>query len=115
MTINPEDAKKIFSNDLSPDEQNKWASDLILQNLLNSSKPTDTAWLHICSTYIGGDQDKPVSVPGIVDRINETLYRMGTIRVDRVGFRYRAGYCLMMSQPEWLFEMLIEIAEHGPV
>lgn len=116
MTINPEDAKKIFSIGLSPDEEDKWASELTHQSLrVNSSKLTDAAWLHIHSIYIGGDQDETVPVPGIVDRINKQLQRKETLGVERIQFRCRAEYCLTISQPQWLFEMLIEIAEYGPV
>lgn len=116
VTENPEDAKKMFYNDFSPDQQDKRASKLRHQSLgLYSSKPTDAAWLHVRSTYIGGDQNDTVSVPGIVDRSDETLQRVDTITVDRIEFRCEAGYCLMMSQPQWLFEMLIELAEYEPL
>ena len=116
VTDNPEDAKKIFYNDLSPDRQDKRASELTHQSLgLYSSKPTDAAWLNIRSTYLGGDRNETVSVPGIVDRSDEALQRVETITVDRIEFRCEAGYCLMISQPQWLFEMLRELAEYEPL
>ena len=116
MTVSREDAKRIFYNDLSPDEQDKWASELTHQSLgVYSSKPTYAAWLHIRSTYLGGDQDKTISVPGLVDRIDETLQRMEMIMFDGIEFRCGAGHCLMISQPQWLFEELKGVSERKPV
>ena len=92
VTVNREDARKIFYNNLSPGEQDKWASELTHQSLgVYSSKPTYTAWLHIRSTYVGGDQDKTLYVPGIADRIDETLQRIETITVDRIEFATELG------------------------
>ena len=115
VTVDPEDAKKILYNDISPDEQDKWASDLIHQSLgVYSSKQTYSVWLHVPSTYIGGGQDKTVSMLDIVESIEEAMERMETVTFDRIEFR-AGGHCFMISQLQWLFELLRKVAEHNPV
>ncbi|KAF2649438.1 alpha/beta-hydrolase [Lophiostoma macrostomum CBS 122681] len=104
MTVDvaPADAKRIFYNDLSDEEGNKWARKLKHQSIgVYSSTTTYAAWKYIPSTYVIGKADKTTFTLEAVDYIIKSAREQHPAAFDVVE-ECDGGHCLMISQPEWL-------------
>lgn len=68
FTVTPEDAKRVFYNDLPPEQADKWAAELQPQSAgVYTSVQSYAAWRHIPSTYVIGKQDKTSITREVVD------------------------------------------------
>ena len=106
MNVEPEDAKKIFYNDLSSTEAEKWASELTHQSLgVYSSSQTYAAWRYIPSTYVIGSQDQTTFTPEVVEMIINEAKRQEPSAFDTIE-TCDGGHCLMLSRPQWLADVL---------
>lgn len=106
MTVDPEDAKAIFYNDLSSAKGDEWASKLTHQSLgVYSSTQTYAAWRYIPSTYVIGGQDKTTFTPQVVEMIINGAKIMEPSAFDVIE-KCDGGHCLMISRPEWLAQVL---------
>jgi pimeloyl-ACP methyl ester carboxylesterase len=104
--VSAEDAKRIFYNDLSDAEGDKWAAKLTHQSGgVYGSTTTYAAWRYIPSTYVIGTQDKTTFTPEVVDMIINTARQIQPTAFDVVE-KCDAGHCLMISQPEFLADVL---------
>lgn len=106
MTVDPEDARKIFYHDLSPAEADDWASKLTHQSLgVYSSTQTHAAWRHIPSTYVVGERDRTALTPQAVEMMLDGARRLEPGAFDVVE-RCDGGHCLMIGRPVWPSEVL---------
>jgi pimeloyl-ACP methyl ester carboxylesterase len=106
VTVPLEDAKKIFYNDISPEEGDAWASKLAHQSIgVYTSTTSYAAWRHIPSTYVIGTEDKTTFTPGLVDFIINSARSIEPSAFDVVE-KCDGGHCLMISRPEWLADVL---------
>ena len=106
MTVDPEDAKAIFYNDLSSAKGDEWASKLTHQSLgVYSSTQTYAAWRYIPSTYVIGEQDRTTFTPPVVEMIINGAKNMEPSAFDVIE-KCDGGHCLMISRPEWLAKVL---------
>lgn len=106
MTVNPDDAKRIFYNDMSDEEGNLWASKLSHHSIgVYTSTTSYAAWRYIPSTYVIATQDQTAFTPEVVSFIIDTARKIEPTAFDVVE-RCDAGHCLMISRPEWLADVL---------
>ncbi|MCJ1404792.1 hypothetical protein MMC11_008018 [Xylographa trunciseda] len=106
VTVDPEDAKRIFYYDLSSAEGDEWASKLTHQSVgVYSSTTTYAAWRHIPSTYVIGEREKTTFTPQVVDFIINTAKQLEPSAFDVIE-RCDGGHCLMISYPQWLADVL---------
>ena len=104
--VNPDDAKKIFYNDLSSAEADEWASKLTHQSLgVYSSTQTYAAWRYIPSTFVIGEQDQSTLSPQVVQMMIDGAKQLEPGAFDVVE-RCDGGHCLMISRPRWLADVL---------
>ena len=104
--VEPEDAKRIFYNDISSAEGDEWASKLTHQSLgVYSSTQTHAAWRHIPSTYVIGEQDQTTFTPQVVQMIINGAKQLEPSAFDVVE-KCDGGHCLMISRPQWLADVL---------
>lgn len=104
--VEPEDAKRIFYNDISSAEGDEWASKLTHQSLgVYSSIQTHAAWRHIPSTYVIGEQDQTTFTPQVVQMIINGAKQLEPGAFDVVE-KCDGGHCLMISRPQWLADVL---------
>ena len=104
--VDPEDAKRIFYNDISSAEGDEWASKLTHQSLgVYSSTQTYAAWRHIPSTYVIGEQDQTTFTPQVVQMIINGAKQLEPSAFDVVE-KCDGGHCLMISRSQWLADVL---------
>ena len=104
--VDPEDAKRIFYNDMSSAEGDEWASKLTHQSLgVYSSTQTHAAWRHIPSTYVIGEQDQTTFTPQVVQMIINGAKQLEPSAFDVIE-KCDGGHCLMISRPQWLADVL---------
>lgn len=109
--MHAEDAKRIFYNDISSEEGDKWAAALAPQSLgVYTSIQTYAAWRYIPSTYVIAKEDKTTFTPEFVAFIINTARKIEPSAFDVVE-EIDGGHCLMISQPERLAEVLRRAAE----
>ena len=107
MNVQPEDAKRIFYNDISSEEGDRWASMIRPQSLgVYTSTTTYAAWRHILSTFVIGLEDKTTFTPEVVDLIIKTARQQVPSPFDVVETCEGSGYCLMISNPDWLADVM---------
>ena len=106
VNVEPEDAKRIFYNDLSSAEGDEWASKLTHQSLgVYSSTQTYAAWRHIPSTYVIGEQDQTTFTPEVVQKMIDGAKQLEPSAFDVVE-KCDGGHSLMISRPQWLADVL---------
>ncbi|KAF2678720.1 hypothetical protein K458DRAFT_422809 [Lentithecium fluviatile CBS 122367] len=89
VDVNPADAKRIFYNDISDEEGDKWASKLVHQSK------------YIPSTYVIGKADRTTFTPKLVNYMIKSAREQQLTAFDVVE-ECDGGHCLMISHPEWL-------------
>jgi len=106
VTVQAEDAKKVFYNDFTPEEADAWASKLIPQSLgVYTSTTSHAAWRHIPSTYVIGTEDKTTFSTELVDYMINNARSIEPSAFDVVE-KCDGGHCLMVSRPEFLAGVL---------
>jgi hypothetical protein len=106
VTVTPDDAKRIFYNDMSSEEGDLWASKLFHQSLgVFTSTTSYAAWRYIPSTYVICAQDQSSFTPEVVSFIIDTARKIEPTAFDVVE-RCDGGHCIMISRPEWLADVL---------
>ncbi|KAF2675590.1 hypothetical protein K458DRAFT_425363 [Lentithecium fluviatile CBS 122367] len=102
VDVNPADAKRIFYNDISDEEGEKWASELAHQRVgVYGSTTTYAAWKYIPSTYVIGKADRTTFTPKLVDYMIKSAREQQPTAFDVVE-ECDGGHCLMISHPGWL-------------
>lgn len=110
VRVEPEDAKKIFYNDLPSAEADEWTSKLLHQSLgVYSSTTTYAAWRDIPSTYVIGENDKTTFTPVVVEMMIKGAKELEPNAFDVVE-RCDGGHCLMISCPQWTANVLRKAA-----
>jgi hypothetical protein len=112
-TVDPADAKKVFYNELSSEEGDKWAALLKPHSLGAYATPTSyAAWRHIPSTYVICAADKTSITPELAESMISTARELEPTAFDVVE-RSDTDHCPMLSRPEWLAGVLKRAAgEH---
>ena len=106
VNVSPEDAKRIFYNDLPSSEADKWPTKLQPQSLgVYSSSTTYAAWRSIPSAFVIGTEDKTTFTPEVVDVMINTAKQLPPSAFDVVE-NCDGGHCLMISRPVWLATVL---------
>ena len=107
MNVLPEDAKKIFYNDLSSAQGDELAAQLLPQSLgVYFSTATYAAWTDIPSTFLAGGTDQSSFSPIMVDMMVKGAQQIEPTAFDKVEICKEGGHCLMISYPEWTAEAL---------
>jgi hypothetical protein len=107
VTVLPEDAKKIFYNDIPSAKGDALAARLLPQSLgVYSSTATYAAWKDIPSTFLAGDLDQSALGPAMVEMMIKGAQQMVPTAFDVVEHCKEGGHCLMVSFPEWTAEAL---------
>ncbi|PQE24882.1 hypothetical protein CJF32_00007248 [Rutstroemia sp. NJR-2017a WRK4] len=107
VNVLPEDAKKIFYNDLSSEKGDELAANLLPQSLgVYSSTATYAAWKDIPSTYLMGDIDQSSFVPEFAELMIKGAQQAEPTAFDVVEHCKEGGHCLMISFPEWTADAL---------
>lgn len=113
VTVAPEDAKRVFFNDLPSEEADLWASKLSYQSLgVYTSTTSYAAWRYIPSTYVIGTQDKTVFTREVIISMIDAAKEIEPTAFDVIE-QVDAGHCLMVSRPEWLANVLRRAAGEG--
>lgn len=106
MTVNNQDAERIFYYDLPPEQRSHWTSRLLSQSVgVFKSVQTYAAWRHIPSTYVIGEADRSTFAPEAVDLIISGARQTKPSAFDVVE-RCDGGHCLMISRPQFLAGVL---------
>jgi hypothetical protein len=106
VTVAPNDAKRIFYNDMSSEDGDLWVSKLSHQSIgVYTSTTSYAAWRHIPSTYVIGTEDKTSFTPDVVNFIIDTARKIEPTAFDVIE-RCDGGHCLMISRPKWLADVL---------
>lgn len=104
--VDPEDAKRIFYNDIPSAKADEWASKLTHQSLgVYSSTQTYAAWRHIPSTYVIGERDQTTFTPQVVQMMIKAAKQLEPGAFDVVE-KCDGDHCLMISRPHWLADVL---------
>ena len=107
MNVTAEDAKRIFYNDITSEEGDKWAAKIKHQSAgVYTSTTTHAAWKHIPSTFVIGTEDKTTFTPDVVSYMVTTAQAQQPTAFDVVETCEGGGHCLMISHPEWLANVL---------
>ncbi|RDW74772.1 hypothetical protein BP6252_05914 [Coleophoma cylindrospora] len=107
VNVSPEDAKKIFYNDLSSARGEELAAQLVPQSLgVYFSKATYAAWKDIPSTFVVGDTDQSSFTPAVVEMMIKGARMMEPSAFDVVEHCKEGGHCVMISYPEWTADVL---------
>ena len=105
--MDPEDAKKIFYNDMSAKEGSKWAGKIQHQSLgVYWSTTTFEGWRYIPSSLIIGTEDKTAITADVVDHMIKSARALQPDAFDVVERCEGGGHCLMISHPDWLVNVL---------
>ena len=101
MTVEPEDAKVIFYNDIPASEGDVWCAKLIHQSLgVYSSTRKYVAWRDIPSTYVIGDKDCSTFTANVVEMMWKKAKELQPSAFDVVETCKSGGHCLMISSPD---------------
>lgn len=112
MTVEPEDAKKIFYNDLTPEQGEEQFSKLMPQSLgVYSSTSSYAAWVDIPSTFLQGDKDQSSISAAMVEMMIKGAQQLNPSAFDVIEHCPEGGHCLMISNPDWTAAALIRAAE----
>lgn len=104
-TVTPEDAKRVFYNDLPDEQATEWVAKLRPWSAgCSFSKSTYAGWKHIPSTYVICSNDQSVfrewARPMLEQARADPASAIDTVEeVD-------AGHCVMASKPDWTAQML---------
>ena len=113
ITVDPEDAKAMFYQDLPEDVVRDLARKLRPQSMgVYWSRTHYAAWRHIPTTYIVCKQDAPSTVAAVRWLIS-TARESGNHKLDTVIER-DVGHTPFISQPEWTAQVLMEAAGRMP-
>ncbi len=107
--MDPEDAKRVFYNDLPTKEADHWASKLQHQSLgVYWSTATYAAWRYIPSTYVLCNDDQ-----AFTKAVGE-MFLQGAKQIEPTSFdiveRCDAGHFPFLSQVEWMVKVLRKAA-----
>ncbi|KAL8947424.1 MAG: hypothetical protein Q9222_006292 [Ikaeria aurantiellina] len=106
VTVEPEDAKGLFYQDLSNEAALDLAKHLRPQSIgVYWSKTSYAAWKHIPTTYVICEDDSPSTVAAAGYLVSSAQKAEGS-KVDRV-LRHQVGHSPFLSQPEWTAQMLM--------
>lgn len=106
-TVEHEDAKKVFYNDMSPEDGDEWASRLVSESAgVYTSTVTYAPWRHIPSTYVVSTADETGFVLPMLDFIIDSARAQTPSAFDVVETCQGGGHCLMISRPDWLTAVL---------
>ncbi|KAL9077081.1 MAG: hypothetical protein Q9157_003477 [Trypethelium eluteriae] len=106
VNVEPNDAKRIFYNDLTSEQGDTWAAKLKPQSLgVYASQTTYSALRYIPSTYVIGTNDQTTFTPQVVDMIIKTARTTEPSAFDVVE-TCDGGHCLMINRPDWLAGVL---------
>ncbi|TVY80266.1 hypothetical protein LSUE1_G006533 [Lachnellula suecica] len=107
VTVSPEDAKRIFYNDVSSEKGDELAAQLLPHSLgTYFCPPTYAAWKDIPSTFLAGDTDQSALNPVVADMMIKGAQQMVPSAFDVVEHCKEGGHCLMASYPEWTADAL---------
>ncbi|KAF7880914.1 uncharacterized protein EAF02_006805 [Botrytis sinoallii] len=107
FTVEPEDAKRIFCNDISSKKADKLIPELLPQSLgVYFSTATYAAWLDVPSTFLYGEADQSSFTPEVVKMMIKGAQMMNPTAFDVVESLKEGGHCFMISHPEWTAEAL---------
>ena len=112
MTIDPEDAKDLFHQDLPDSVALALEADLRPQSLgIYWSITSYAASNYIQMTHVICEDDTttPFAAPIYLVSSAQAADRN---KIDNV-LRHKAGHSPFLSQSEWMARMLIEVARHG--
>ncbi|KAI9686730.1 MAG: hypothetical protein M1822_002789 [Bathelium mastoideum] len=106
VNVEPQDAKRIFYNDLTTEQGDTWVAKMKPQSVgVYASQTTYNALRYIPSTYVIGTNDQTTFTPEVVDMIIKTARTIEPSAFDVVE-TCDGGHCLMISRPDWLAEVL---------
>ncbi|KAL8651748.1 MAG: hypothetical protein Q9210_003079 [Variospora velana] len=112
VTVDPEDAKGLFYQDLPDDVALALGKDLRPQSLgVYWSTTSYAAWKRIPTTYIICEDDTPSTVAAAGYLVSSAQAAEGS-KIDKV-LRHKVGHSPFLSQPEWTAQMLMEEAGEG--
>ncbi|TGO57077.1 hypothetical protein BOTNAR_0209g00060 [Botryotinia narcissicola] len=92
FTVEPEDPKRIFYNDISSEKADNTA--------------TFAAWLDVPSTFLYGEADQSSFTPEVVEMLIKGAQIMNPTASDAVESIKEGGHYSMISHPEWTAEAL---------
>lgn len=107
VNISPEDAKKVFYNDVPAAKGDEMVAKLKHQSLgVYFSIPTYAAWKDIPSTFLQGDLDQSSVSDEMVKMMVGTARQIEPSAFDVIEHCEDGGHCLMISRPEWTADAL---------
>lgn len=107
MIVKPEDARKIFYNDISEAEAERWIQKILPQSMgVYNSTQTYVGWKYIPSTFVTGLLDQSDFKPPFVQYIISSARQQHAEAFDMVETCEQGGHCLMISHPDWLADVL---------
>ncbi|KAE9362656.1 alpha/beta-hydrolase [Stipitochalara longipes BDJ] len=107
VTVSPENAKKVFYNDMSEAKGDELAGQLKHQSMgVYFSIPTYAAWKEIPSTFLQGDLDESSVSGEMLQMMLAGARQIEPSAFDVVEHCEDGGHCLMISKPEWTADAL---------
>lgn len=105
MTVSPEDAKRIWYHDCTPEEATYWSTRLVPHSIgAFWSVSTTAAWRYIPSTCVLCENDRTLPKAYLEMQL-EAARQSGQCMVDTVE-ECDAGHFPMISRAEWLTDVL---------
>ncbi|KAI9708069.1 MAG: hypothetical protein M1820_004273 [Bogoriella megaspora] len=101
VNVEPDDAKRIFYNDLTSDQGDTWPQSVGVY----ASQTTYNALRYIPSTYVIGSNDQSTFTSEVVETMIKTARTIEPSAFDVVE-TCDGGHCLMIGRPDWLAGVL---------
>ena len=109
ITIHPEDAKRMFYQDMDDEAVAELAKELQPQSFVAFwSTTTHAAWRHIPTTYILCTSGVPATIAA-AQYLVDSAKASGLHRIDNL-IKIDTGYSPFISKPKWTANTLIEEA-----
>jgi pimeloyl-ACP methyl ester carboxylesterase len=112
VTVQPQDAKAFFYQDVDDEDIAELVKDLQPQSLASFwSTTTHAAWRYIPTTYILCTADVPTTVLA-AQHLVDSAKASGTHRIDKV-INVDAGHSPFISKPAWTAGVFVEEADRS--
>lgn len=107
VSVTPENAMRIFYNDIPPAQAASLVAALQFHNASVFFTPTTyAAWTDIPSTFLGGAEDRTYFAPALAEQMLQGARQVEPSAFDVVESCEGAGHSVMVSSPEWTAKAL---------
>ena len=107
VSVTPDDATRVFYNDLPPARAASLVAGLRPHSAgVFFSTTTHAAWTHIPSTYLISVEDQTRFTAAVSELMIQGAQQVEPSAFDVVERCEGAGHCVMVSSPEWTAEAL---------